>query len=559
MLGTKFVEKISRITAIAVAICLVMTCDITYAASGELMQKEPVWDHNGTELPESGNAAVETDAQNPDTETGSPDADAQNPDTGTGNPDADAQNPDTDPGNPGTDVSPDTGTDPENPDTETENPDTDAQNPDTDPGNPGTDADPDTDPANPDPDNSGGSGDGDTEDDDSMDTEDDGAQEQKPDRPVLCVASRPDGRIKISWDKTERAAEYELFRSTKKDGGFRKIYQTEKVRHYTDEKCVTGQVYYYRLSAYTKHRTKHSESRIRKGRSLENTELASVSNLSGSKKLELRWKRVRGASFYQIRRKEKNGKYAIVATVKGKQTSYTDKGREGGKIYTYKVRATDADGGWGSWSNASGQMAIDAGRRMIALTYDDGPSLYTPIVLDALEKYEAHATFFVVGNRVNQYGGSIRREAELGCEIGNHTYGHNNLGSLPASQIQQALLQTNSLVKKLSGTDIHVMRPPGGSYNATVCAAAGMPVIMWSVDTLDWKTRNTAQTIQCVGKNAYDGAVVLMHDLHKPTADAADAVMNNLRSAGYQMVTISELAYYRGGMLAGKVYSQFRN
>lgn len=549
MFRTKIAEKITRITSIAVIICLVMTCEITYAASGE-----PAGNISGTEITESDNGAVKTDAQNPDTE--SRDTAGQKPDTE--NPDTAGQKSDTE--TPDTDVNPDVNV---NPDTET--PDADAQSPDTetpDTENPVTDTEtPGTE--NPDTDSSGGSGDGEAEDDKSQNGEDDGKQEEKPDqiklgRPVLRAASRPDGKIKISWDKTEGAAEYVLFRSTKKDGGFQKIYQTQKVRHYIDEKRVLGQSYYYRLSAYTKKRTKRSDSKIRKGCSLENTQLVSVSNLSGSKKLELRWKRVRGASFYQIQRKEKNGKYTIMATVKGKQRSFTDKGREGGKIYTYKVRATDADGGWGSWSNASGQMAIDADRKMIALTYDDGPSLYTPVVLDALEKYEAHATFFVVGNRVSQFSGSIRREAELGCEIGNHTYGHNNLGSLPSAQIQQALSQTNSLVKKLSGTDIHVMRPPGGSYNAAVCAAAGMPVIMWSIDTLDWKTRNTAQTIQCVGTKAYDGAVVLMHDLHKPTADAADAVINNLRSAGYQMVTISELAHYRGGMLAGKVYSQFQ-
>ena len=85
-----------------------------------------------------------------------------------------------------------------------------------------------------------------------------------------------------------------------------------------------------------------------------------------------------------------------------------------------------------------------------------------------------------------------------------------------------------------------------------------MPLIMWSVATQDWKTRSSSATIQCVKQNAFDGAVVIMHDLHKSTADAADTIVGHLKSAGYQMVTVSELAAYRGGMKAGQVYSQFR-
>ncbi len=397
------------------------------------------------------------------------------------------------------------------------------------------------------------------EDDPGKDEPDDDKKDEvKLKKPVIQAASRTNGKIKISWKKVDGAAEYVLFRSTKKDAGFQKIFQKKKATHYLDEKCPAGQVYYYRLTVYDKGRDKRADSKIKKGISLEKAKLSSVSNLAGSRKLAFRWGRVKGASSYQILRKGNAGEYEKIATVKGENRSFTDKKLTGGQFYKYRVRAMDKNGGWGNLSEASSQMAIDANRKMIALTYDDGPSLYTPIVLDALEKYGAHATFFVVGNRVNQFGASIRREAALGCEIGNHTYGHNTLGGMSASQIQSVISATNRVVKNQCGVDIHVMRPPGGSYNATVLSAAGMPTIMWSIDTLDWKTRNTASTIQCVNQNAYDGAVVLMHDLHKPTADAADTIVRNMKSAGYQMVTVSELAFYRGGMTAGRAYSQFR-
>lgn len=377
-------------------------------------------------------------------------------------------------------------------------------------------------------------------------------------KPALQTSSRPNGTIKISWNRIDGANEYVLFRSTKKDAGFHKIFKANKAYHYTDKQRIAGQVYYYKLSAYTKGHTKRAESKITKGRSLEKVNLNGISNLSGSRKLTLQWKRVKGAAGYKIKRKNKTGKYQTIATVKGEKTNFTDKKLYGGKIYTYKVCAIDANGGRGNLSKSSSQMAIDANRKMIALTYDDGPCIYTPAVLDALEKYEAHATFFVVGSSVNRYAESIRREAALGCEIGNHTYHHANLKKLSAAQVRSAILETNRVVKQQCGLDIHVMRPPGGDYNSTVCAEVGMPIIMWSVATQDWKTRSSAATIQCVKQNAFDGAVVIMHDLHKSTADAADTIVGYLKSAGYQMVTISEMAAYRGGMKAGKVYSQFR-
>lgn len=376
--------------------------------------------------------------------------------------------------------------------------------------------------------------------------------------PVLHTSSRPNGKIKIKWNQTNGANEYVLYRSTEKNSGYHKIFKTQNTYIYMDQQRTAGQIYYYKLSAYTKGHTKRADSKITKGRSLDKVTLNEISNLSGTRKLTLQWKRVKGASGYQIQRKNKAGEYQTIATVNGEKTRFTDKKLIGGKIYTYKVRAVDVDGGRGNLSSSSSQMAIDANRKMIALTYDDGPCSHTPAVLDALEKYGAHATFFVVGSSVNRYADIIRREAALGCEIGNHTYSHKNLKNLSAAQVRSAILDTNRVVKQQCGLDIHVMRPPGGNYNSAVCAEVGMPLIMWSVATQDWKTRSSSATIQCVKQNAFDGAVVIMHDLHKSTADAADTVIGYLKSAGYQMVTVSELAAYRGGMKAGQVYSQFR-
>ncbi len=379
-------------------------------------------------------------------------------------------------------------------------------------------------------------------------------------KPVLKASSKPNGTIKLSWNQVKGAAEYVLLCSTKKDSGFHRIYTAKNgERVYKDQGRVPGKVYYYQLAVFSKGRASRADSKRISGRSLEKAKLTQISNVSGSRKLVLHWNTVKGADSYEILRKNAGtGKYQPIGTAKGAATSYTDSERDGGTFYSYKVYAKDANGGRGNYSQAMSQMAIDKDKKMIALTYDDGPSAYTPIVLDALAKYGGHATFFVVGTSVPRYADSVRRAAAMGCEIGNHTFDHSNLKNLSIGQAQSVINRTNQLVKELTGADVRLLRPPYGSYNTATFAAAGMPVIMWSIDTLDWKTRSTSATIQCIQQKAYDGAIVLMHDLHHPTVLAADKVMSYLKSAGYQLVTVSEMAAYRGGLQNHAAYSQFR-
>ncbi len=146
----------------------------------------------------------------------------------------------------------------------------------------------------------------------------------------------------------------------------------------------------------------------------------------------------------------------------------------------------------------------------------------------------------------------------LGCEIGNHAYEHNILTRLNGSQIQSVIAKTNQAVKKVAGVDIRVMRPPGGDNNSTVLANAGMPLILWTFITLDWMTRDRETTISYAKDKAQDGAIVLMHDLHKSAGEVADSIVKYLNEQGYQLVTISEMAAYRGGMSAGRIYSEFK-
>ncbi|MEY8390906.1 polysaccharide deacetylase family protein [Lachnospiraceae bacterium 45-W7] len=200
---------------------------------------------------------------------------------------------------------------------------------------------------------------------------------------------------------------------------------------------------------------------------------------------------------------------------------------------------------------------LDMNAPMVALTYDDGPSQYTPVILDILRQYGGAATFFVVGQRVPSYADVVRNACRMGCEIGNHTYSHQVLTKTGVLSIVNQIGTTNAAVQNVTGVSPVVMRPPGGGQNPTVRNAVGMPLILWSIDTLDWKTKNASATQTAVLNHVKDGDIILMHDLYNPTAEASKVIIPELVRRGYQLVTVSELADCRGGMAKGMVYRAF--
>lgn len=195
--------------------------------------------------------------------------------------------------------------------------------------------------------------------------------------------------------------------------------------------------------------------------------------------------------------------------------------------------------------------------KYVALTYDDGPSAYTPKILDVMEKTGAKCTFFVVGNRVSGYANTVKRAYDLGCEIGNQTYDNKYLTQLQKADIISQVSKTDDVVRKITGKNCPVLRPPGGYINDTVAGIVAKPCIRWSVDTQDWKTRDTKETILAATTNIKDGDVILMHDLYESTADACESIVTTLMDNGFKCVTVSELAQLRGGLKAGKTYKSF--
>ena len=200
---------------------------------------------------------------------------------------------------------------------------------------------------------------------------------------------------------------------------------------------------------------------------------------------------------------------------------------------------------------------VDGNKPMVALTFDDGPSVYTDSILDTFEKYDQRCTFFLVGDRISWNEDQAKREAAMGCEQGNHTYGHNRLTSLSEEEMKEKLKGTDDELIRISGKPSTCLRPPEGKWNETLQAVCGCPIILWSVDSRDWESKDTDSIKKHVIGQVKDGDIVLMHDLYQATADAVIDIVPALIDEGFQLVTVEEMGIIRTegvGLEAGVVY-----
>lgn len=206
---------------------------------------------------------------------------------------------------------------------------------------------------------------------------------------------------------------------------------------------------------------------------------------------------------------------------------------------------------------------VDPKKPMVALTFDDGPGAYTNRLLNCLEKNKAKATFFMVGSSVSRYKNEVKRMANMGCELGNHSYSHPAFTTLSVSSMKNEVNSTNKKIREASGKLPTVFRLPyGDGHNSqTVLNALGLPSIYWSVDTRDWaNTGNSQHTVNAVLNSVKDGDIILMHDIHLSTVKACETIIPALKKRGYQLVTVSQLAKYKGKttLRKGKTYMGFR-
>ncbi|MFI0483729.1 polysaccharide deacetylase family protein [Actinomadura sp. 9N215] len=199
---------------------------------------------------------------------------------------------------------------------------------------------------------------------------------------------------------------------------------------------------------------------------------------------------------------------------------------------------------------------IDCDRaKCVSLTFDDGPGPYTARLLDTLKAGGARATFFLLGENVHAHPDVVRRMAMEGHEVANHTWSHSNLTTLPPAAVRSQIQRTQQAVKNASGVAPTLMRPPYGATNKQVGRAIGMPLILWSVDTLDWRHRSVSRDTKIGIKEPRSGGIVLFHDIHKPSVDAIPKVVDGLKKRGFTLVTVSEL--FQGTPLKpGQTYNE---
>ena len=240
-------------------------------------------------------------------------------------------------------------------------------------------------------------------------------------------------------------------------------------------------------------------------------------------------------------------------------TLYNDAGEQ---TVVYKSDAhLHIEAGWRTTPNKTNDTPAPQptnGKKSVALTFDDGPSKHTARILNCLEANGAKATFFVVGPNVQKFGDTLRRAVSLGMEIGNHTVNHPNLKTLSEAEIKSEINTNADYVEAATGIRPRLVRPPYGNYTDKILAIANQPFILWSIDTLDWKTRNAQKTIDSVLSSVKDGDIILMHDLYEPTAEAAEKIIPELIKMGFDLVTVPELAARKGISLEAKPYRNFR-
>ena len=199
-------------------------------------------------------------------------------------------------------------------------------------------------------------------------------------------------------------------------------------------------------------------------------------------------------------------------------------------------------------------------KKAVAITFDDGQSIkYNQLILDELENNKAHATFFVVGYMMNNCRKCILNTYNSGNEIGTHTYEHINLKDSSILEVDESIKKSNNTYKKITNDDFDLIRPPYGAYDTENLENINMPLILWNIDTEDWRYKDVDRIVNHVMENVKDGSIILMHELYETSYQALKILLPKLYIEGYQVVSISELAELKEQkLLNGKVYTSIK-
>lgn len=178
----------------------------------------------------------------------------------------------------------------------------------------------------------------------------------------------------------------------------------------------------------------------------------------------------------------------------------------------------------------------------IALTFDDGPSTaWTPALLDGLKERGVKATFFLIGENADKNPEIVKRMAEEGHLIGNHTYHHVELTKVSENEARLELADTSAVIVRITGKEPEYMRPPFGAWQRKLEQEIQMLPVLWTIDPLDWTTENQDEIVNKVVTEAEENDIILLHDCYKSSIEAGLRIVDILREEGFVFVTVDEL------------------
>lgn len=393
------------------------------------------------------------------------------------------------------------------------------------------------------------------------------------------MAENTDQSIKIRWDSVKGADGYHIYCYNDSKGAF-EIIDTIKDSDtctYDFNDIESAKIYKIKVTAFKIFHKQKYESQ--NAQEITVYSLPSVPDVSVQSTeegvLKAEWVKQKNAKGYELEY-SKNEDFSDSHKETLSKSSFKAEKLKPKDVYYIRTRAfIEVNGNevFGNWCRpCSIQIKekpimpsnIDPKKPIVALSFDDGPAYAqngvnsTEEILKVLEEHGARATFFMCSSRINSSNSKLlKKELELGCELGNHTYDHGNYGKkVTADDIKKG----SDAIKKASGRYPTIFRCPGGMMSKTIqqeCKKEGMPIAYWSVDTEDWKSRDAKKIYNAAIKNVYDGSIILMHDIYPTTAEAVKKIVPKLIDMGYQVVTVSEMLAAKNGGKAAQAGQQY--
>lgn len=263
--------------------------------------------------------------------------------------------------------------------------------------------------------------------------------------------------------------------------------------------------------------------------------LATASHITKASDMTAGWHEDKNGKWYQ--NYDRTYYAGGIQEIDGKTYSFDDDG--------YIQTGWVSDGFDDLYFNDDGSYNPEKHKTRIALTFDDGPGQYTDQLLDCLEENNAHATFFMQGINVGDWESTVQRMVDIGCELGNHSWDHPEatLQGISDEAVIEQFQKTDAALEKASGQRSTVARAPYGAAGEREFQLAQKPFFMWSLDTEDWRYMDVQHNIDAVmNGDLTDGSIILMHDIHEPSVQAALQIIPQLVEKGYKLMTVSELA-----------------